>query len=145
MTKEYTEALTEVSEILKHMKINDVSKIPKNILTFIEQNKSYDYDFILTEEDTFSSKDVKRETLAFLGLISLNYWCKSEDEKSNLYKEFQINEERYENELKEQYDLDIIFKNKKQEVNTEMIKYQAPNMIQRVLKKVKNFFVNSIK
>ena len=40
MTKEYTETLTEVAEILKHMETKDIIKLPMKLIEFIEQNIS---------------------------------------------------------------------------------------------------------
>ena len=52
-------------------------------------------------------------------MICLNYWCESEEQKHNFIKHLNENEIRYQEELREKYNPDNIFKNKKEEIVVE--------------------------
>ena len=145
MTKEYSETLTEVSEILKYMKREDVNKIPKALIEFIDANKSKTYQFFLTPNVDFSNQNIKRETLAFLTFLSLNFWCKDE-EKNNLYKSLKKNEEIYEEELINKYNYDKLFnkaeqlKKEKKEEQKKLIVQHPKTLFSRLIEKIRSFF-----
>ena len=113
MTKEYTETLTEVSEILNNMEEKDINKIPKSIINYINKNKSNEYNFKIVPGIPFEEQKIKRETLALLAMFSLNYWCESEEEKRELYNKFAENERIEEEEKRKKYNPEDLFKIKK--------------------------------
>ena len=119
MTKEYTETLTEVSEILKNMDEKDINKIPKSIINYINKNKSNEYNFKIVPGIPFEEQKIKRETLALLAMFSLYYWCENPEEKNNLYKKFVENERIEEEEKRRKYNPDDLFKVTKIEKNNE--------------------------
>ena len=82
----YSEAAVEVLDILKHTKEEDVNKIPKKFIEFLESNKSKTYISKLDHTKTIKEMDLKPKTHALLGLIYLKYWA-NEEEKVNLKKE----------------------------------------------------------
>lgn len=44
-----------------------------------------------------------------IAVLDLNYWCKDEEEKLKLKKKFGENELKYQEELKEKYNVDNLF------------------------------------
>ena len=154
MTKEYTETLTEVSEILNNMNENDINKIPKSIINYINKNKSNEYNFKIIPGIPFEEQKIKRETLALLAMFSLYYWCENPEEKNNLYKKFVENERIEEEEKRRKYNPDDLFKIKKNDKeeqitenkstqeaeNTELIEYKEPNFLMKIIFKLRKLF-----
>ena len=80
-------------------------------------------------------------------MLNLKYWCDDEEEKKRLMTIYSENEKKYQNELKEKYDIEKIFEernNKKlenyQEKNLSKIKKESfwdklKNTILKILKK----------
>ena len=147
MTKEYTEILTEVAEILKHMETKDIIKLPMKLIEFIEQNKSLDYNFVIEKNKPFSEQKIKRETLAFLGVLVLNYWSESDESKKEFYNMLKENEKKYQHELEEKYNLDNIFNDNNKletiedirEKEVSIVEYNEKNLIQKLYSKIKEF------
>lgn len=84
MKKEYKEALTEVSEILKLMPNTLVNKIPKDFRDIIEREKAKDYFPII--EEPIENFEFRKETIALLGMIYRDFLC-SPEEKQRLQME----------------------------------------------------------
>ena len=59
--------------------------------------------------------------MALIALLNLQYWCKDEKEKERLKQVYASNENRYQEELREKYNPNNIFKN----VNTEKVKEEV--------------------
>ena len=69
------------------------------------------------------------ETLALIAMLNLQYWCKDENEKERLKSIYAENERKYQNELREKYNPDNLFKNKQRVVEekfekTAMVEYK---------------------
>ena len=58
-------------------------------------------------------QQIKKEALSMIALFHLNYWCNSQEEKQELRDIFNENEIKYQAELKEKYNQDDLFKNKR--------------------------------
>lgn len=104
-------AISEVLHYLKGIRQIDIDKLPKGLLNFLEENASKDYicDFDYTKP--LSELDLLDETKGMLGLICINYWCETEEEKAEFKKKLNANEIQYQKELRERYNPDNIFKN----------------------------------
>lgn len=142
----YSEAAVEVLDILKHTNKEDVNKIPKKFIEFLENNKSETYIADLDHTKTIKEMDLKPKTQALLGLIYLKYWA-DEEEKRDFKKRARENEIKYQEELREKYNTDNLFKNKKetiiaedlqQEVSLQTIQHET--FIQKILNKIKGIF-----
>lgn len=143
MTTEYAEVLSEVSEILKHMDPKDTNKVPTNLMNFIEQNKSKDYNFTLTANEPFSNQKIKRETLAFLGALVLNYWSENAESQNEFYNLLKENEQKYQSEIRKKYNTDNLFPEKiKTPITpvTAMIEYKEEKWFVKIIHKLKEFF-----
>lgn len=111
------EIYSEVYEILNLMGDRFIDKLPNKLFDLIKNerletyNPKYDLDLPLEEQS------IKEETIDIIALLYLNYWCETEDEKNELNKIFQENEEIYQKELNEKYNIDNLFRNKQMEKN----------------------------
>ena len=143
----YSEAAVEVLDILNHTREEDVNKIPKKFLEFLENNKSKTYISNLDHTKTIKEMNLKPKTEALLGLIYLKYWA-NDEEKIVFKKRAKEIEIKYQEELREKYNTDNLFKNKKTVLNQNNIKeetllqvIQKETFIQRILKKIKGMFI----
>lgn len=142
----YSEAAVEVLDVLKHTRKEDVDKIPRKFIEFLENNKSETYIANLDHTKTIKEMNLKPKSQALLGLIYLKYWADEEGKKAfkNRARE---NEIKYQEELREKYNTDNLFKNKKEIIRDEKIKeemalqtIQHETFIQRIINKIKGIF-----
>ena len=110
---EFSEGVTETLDILNHMDKSYIDKIPKKFKDFLEKNKSDSYIPHLDHSKKIKEINKKEKTKDILATIYMNYWCNAE-QKENYIKTLKQNEEKYQEELKEKYNPDNIFKNKTQ-------------------------------
>lgn len=143
----YSEAAVEVLDILEHTKKEDVNKIPKKFIEFLEKNKSKTYISNLDHTKTIKEMNLKPKTQALLGLIYLKYWA-NEEEKIEFRKKAQVNEFNYQKELNEKYNPDNLFKNKnavnieKNETiqQTSLVEIKKETIMQKIISKIKEIF-----
>ena len=76
----------------------------------------------------------------------LNYWCDSEEEKNELIEIFNENEIKYQEQSREKYNTDNLFKKKEENKdNAEIekvaiVEYKKQNFIQKIIDKIKKIF-----
>ena len=146
----YSEACTEVSEILQYLIKDDYNKIPSEIIEAIEENKSREYVFNYDENIELKEQKLLKETRAILFNLFRDYLATSEQKEKIIRMQ---NEER--NKLNEQkkikYNVDNILKKDemqklvKCEINTNekitaLAKVEKENFLVRILRKIKSFF-----
>lgn len=137
-------AISEVLHYLKGISQTDIDKLPNKLMNFLEENASKDYicDFDYTKP--LSELDLLDETKGLLGLICLNYWCETEEEKADFTRKLNENENQYQKELREKYNPDDIFK-KDTLVEVQVSStVDLPSNIQKenIFTKIKNWFKN---
>lgn len=110
---EFSEGITETLDILNHMDKSYTDKIPKKFKDFLEKNKSDSYTPHLDHSKKIKEMNLKEKTKDILATIYMNYWCDAE-QKENYIKKLTQNEEKYQEELREKYNPNNIFKNKNQ-------------------------------
>lgn len=111
------EIYSEVYEILNLMGDRFINKLPNKLFDLIKNERLETYNPKYDLELPLEEQRIKEETIDIIALLYLNYWCESEDEKNELNKIFQENEEIYIKELNEKYNIDNLFKNKQIEKN----------------------------
>ena len=115
MKQEYMEAFTEVDEIIKLMPKELVAKIPNKFREMIQEEKSIEY--VSNIKEPIEQCKLKNETIVILGLIYRDFLC-SPEEKRRLQekdaKEIQEMQQELEQEMREKYNPDDIFKKKKE-------------------------------
>ncbi len=112
MTKERKEAYVEVLEILKHMEEKSVKKLPIKLLEIFRKNASKEYSFTLDINKSLKEQKLKEETVNILAMLYINYWYKNEEERKEWLKKFHDNEVKFQEELKEKYSMENLFKKK---------------------------------
>ncbi len=112
VSQSYSEAATEVLEILKFTNKEDVAKIPKKFLEFLKSCSSKTYKIKFDCRKPISKLDLKPKTHAILGIIYLKYWATADEQKS-FRKKLYLNELKHRKEQLEKYNPDNIFKKNK--------------------------------
>lgn len=143
---EYSEAAVEVLDILKYTNKEDVEQIPKSFIKFLKNIASKTYKPQFNHENPVGGLNLKEKTKELLGFIYITWWCdKNEREK---YKK-QIHEENIKKVvIKEQYNINDIFKNRKEEqkqettINTNeiaIIEYKEKNIFKKIINIILDF------
>ena len=141
----YSEAITEVLDILSHTRKEDVEKIPKKFMKYLEDNKSKDYTPNLDHSKSIKDMGIKPKTAALLGMIYVKYWANAE-EKEEFLKKATENEKIYQEELNIKYNPNEIFKTKNNNYKENIIDENLPtvqekntNVFARIWNKIKSF------
>ena len=149
MKQEYKEAFTEVNEIIKIMPDELVNKIPSKFREMLEDERDKEYNPNIQEP--LEKCKLKNETIIILGLIYRDFLC-SQDEKRRLQekdaKELQEVEKALEEEIREKYNPDDIFKNTNRNIQekiqqseeTRMTIVQEEKWYKKIFNLIKNLF-----
>lgn len=112
-------AYSEVDAILEKMDKANVEKIPIKLRKMFKEEKDVEYQNKIDIYDKVQRKELEPKTLTLLAMLYLNYWCKDDEEKNNLIKQYAENDRKSEEETREKYNPNNLFKNK--EKNKEQI------------------------
>ena len=151
VTKEFAEASAEINEILKYIPKEEVEKIPSKLREFFKEVESKDYVTNINPNMPLDKQQIKEKTKDIIALIYRNYWC-SEEERKELDQKLIENDKKFEEELREKYNPDNIFKNnvtttKKEEsevkeakIEQSLVPQETGKWYQRFLDMVKRCF-----
>lgn len=146
MREEYLKAFSEVEQIIKIMPESLQNKIPDRFKNIISTEKSQAY--IPNIKEPFEQCNIMEETKIILAVIYRDFLCSEEEKKEIKLKDSQKLME-YEKNLREKYNPDDIFKNKKnnqikieetQSEETAMVEYKEKNFLQKLFDKIKQLF-----
>ena len=91
----------------------------------LKEKRAINYNPQYTEDLPLNEQNIRKETMAIIVLLYLNYWCEDENEVAEINNILKNNEEKYQLELRERYNPDNIFKKQKQE--TKNVEEQIAN------------------
>ena len=131
-------AFSEVDMILDLIDSEMKNKVSANFIKFIKEEKDNNYKPNINSELPLEEQNILPETIDILALLKLNYWC-NEEEKKELLKVLNKNEQQFQKEAKEKYDIDKLFKtNKTKEIINLPEKGESENFIKKLIKFIKN-------
>ena len=131
----YAKAYTEVLELIKHFPEEEYNKIPKEKIEFYKDNKDKDYVFVINPEIDLSDQNISPEANAIIVNLFRDYFA-TEKQKVKIKEILDLNQKKEEQEKREKYNPDDIFKkaNKNKEItnietsenntNTALIEYK---------------------
>lgn len=146
MKEEYREAFSEVEQIINLMPSDLANKIPLGFKKIIQSEKSKTYIPNVTEP--IEKSTLKTETTVVLAVIYRDFLCTKEEREKLIARDANKLAE-FESELREKYNPNNLFKNKKvqQETNynktsqeTAIIEYKNKNFLQKIFDKIKHLF-----
>ena len=141
-------AYCEVDIILGQMEDEYVNKVPSELRKLFKEQKRMDYSPEIKADVPLADQNLMRKTIAILAMLNLNYWCEDEKEKQDLIQMYSENDRKREEELREKYNPDNLFKKKDIEVeevtenteSTELIEYKKENFFKMILRKIFSIF-----
>lgn len=148
VTKELSEAAVEFNCILDNSSQEIIDKIPQKFIKFMRDIASTTYEFNYDKSKKLNEQDIKPETRGLISLVYQDYIC-SENEKKDYILKCKNYEIKKEEELREKYNPDNVFKNRKKLQNTmdnevvkenAIIEYKEKNFIQKIFDKIKQLF-----
>ena len=125
---------------VKHMDSDLVKKIPQKLIQFFEEHKDENYQFKFDENIDIENQKISIEAGSILAMLMLNYIA-NEQEKNEINNILAENEKKYEEELKEKYNPDNLFKKKEkvEEQHSLMVVENKP-WYKKIFEKIKNIF-----
>lgn len=141
-------AMAEVIYYLKGIRQEDVDRIPKKLMQYLNENASKEYICNFDYNKPLKELNILDETRGIIGMICYNYWCVTEQQKELYLKRLSQNEQQYQKKLQEKYNSDDIFNRQRQNQlidenkignNIDIIEFKEP-IYMRILNKIKAFF-----
>ena len=139
-------AYSEVYAIVNLLEDEYKNSVPKKIMDFFDEVRNKEYEANIDIEKSLLEQNIERQTLVMLAILELNYWCDSEEEKEELLKEFAEKEKKQEEEIREKYNPDKLFKNRENIIpnenkeQTALVEYKEEGFIRKILNKIKKLF-----
>ena len=140
------QAYTEIVNVIELVDEYNRNKIPKKLMEFFKVEKDNNYTKVIDPKIPIKEQNLKKETLALIAMLNLQYWCEDEKEKQRLKKIYANNEIKYQEELRDKYNPDDLFKTKQKNIETNhsqqtaMIEYKELSIFQRIKEFIKNIF-----
>ena len=143
---EYMNSLYQISEILKYITPKLKRRIPKKVISYIESNKSKDFNWKIDKTLPLEKQELLPTTKELITVLYKDYMC-DDIAKAKLNKVLNDNQIKHENEVREKYNPDNIFKerNKSYETNkgtienNEIVSYKE-SFLSKIINKLKSFF-----
>lgn len=146
MVNETELAYAEVDSIIELLEDKFANRIPEQVREFFKKEKNDDYIPKIRSDIGLDEQELKAETISILTLLQLNYLCNSEEEKQEILSELQENDRLKEEELREKYNPDNIFKRRDERIiSTEkeekaLVEYKNHNFIRKIINKIIKMF-----
>ena len=147
VNERYRKAMSETLHYLKGINQDDIIKIPNKFIQFLKENSLQNYECNFDYKKQLKDLNLMDETRGLISMICLNYWCENKEEKNNFIKHLNENEIRYQEELREKYNVDDIFKKKESVTTIEPInenilpiESEKTNILKKMLKFIMKFF-----
>lgn len=139
------QAITEVVEILKYSEKEIIDKIPEKFMQFLYKNMDSEYKANINFMNENWDNEIKQDTKAILALIYRDYIVTKEERHKLIEKEQEEIKQEEEN-IREKYNPDKLFK-KKEDVESEdtindmqLIEIKEESWYKKIWKKIVSFF-----
>lgn len=151
MKNDLYKAYAEVDEILSFMEDVYIDKIPKKLRELFKNERLEDYKPNIDPKIHLDEQKLQKKTFSILAMLNLNYWCEDKKEKQDLIAIYAENDRKKEEELREKYNPDNLFKKKETEQkneeprkntaeNTALVEYKEEKFFNKLIKKIMSFF-----
>ena len=142
ITKEQAMAYTEVIEVLKYIPKEEYDKIPKEIIKYYKDNMDTSYEFKIDTEKTFEEQELLEKTKLVLAILFRDYWA-TEEQKEKIKRKEEYDIEKLEQEKKQIYNTDNIFKERQEnkiEETKALVEYKKESWYDKFLKFMRRIF-----
>ena len=148
ISQKYKNAYKEVLEIIKYLPENELSRIPKSKIEYLQRNQNPNHIFNFDSSVALEEQNISREANAIILNLINNYFL-NEEKRRKLAAILENNENKYQEKQREIYNPDNLFKNKpninktaKIQENLSLVKYEEDkwykkifNIIKRIVKR----------
>lgn len=145
---EYANVYSEVLEILKYISKEDYNKIPKQKIELFETNANKDYKFEYNIDKTLDEQNVSKTAKTIIAILFRDYWA-TESQREKIIAKENYDRAQLEEQKREQYNPDDIFKGKRiqkvqdmadmEQENVAMVEYKQ-GLFSKIIGKIKNIF-----
>ena len=145
MKDNYPKAYKEVIEILKYVPEESVNKIPQTMLDTFKAKMDKEYNFIVDINKAFEEQELLEETKAIFANIFRDYWA-TPYQKERIEAKEEYDRQKAEEEKREQYNPNDIFKRKQKDnekdENIQAVNNNLPIEVkkEKFYEKIVNFF-----
>ena len=145
MEDNYPKAYKEVIEILKYVPEESVNKIPQTMLDTFKTKMDKEYNFIVDINKAFEEQELLEETKAIFANIFRDYWA-TPYQKERIEAKEKYDRQKAEEEKREQYNPNDIFKRKQKDnekdENIQAVNNNLPIEVkkEKFYEKIVNFF-----
>lgn len=143
-------AYSEVYEIINQLEDDLVNKIPLKLIEFFDEERDKNYSPKIDINLPLNEQKINRNTMILLTILNLNYWCETKEEKQELLKILNENEEKVkqrERQLKEgnfnNFLKGNVNKVENSESNTDLVQYKKESLIQKLFHRIKKLLNKS--
>ena len=146
---EYGDAAVEVLDILNHTEKDYVAKIPQSFINFLTSISNKKYKVKFNHNMPITGLNIEERTEELLGFIYITWWAS--DEEREKYKKQIHNENTKIEEITQNYNVDDIFKNRKEEnlkqtvqsetnMEKSITEYKEETPFKKFINKILSFF-----
>lgn len=135
----YAKAYTEVLEIIKYFPEEEYAKIPAEKIKFYKDNMDKEYNFTINPEIDLAKQNISPEANAIIVNIFKDYFA-TEEEKVKIKEILDLNQKKEEQEKREKYNPDDIFKKVNNNVETTNIELSKNNANTALIEYKESFF-----
>ena len=145
ISEQYACAYKEVIELLKYVPLQDVEKIPANIIAHLLKNKDENYEYHIDKNKSFDEQEKSEITKAIFAIFFRDYWA-TEYQRERILQKEKADEIKIEEEKRNKYNPDDIFKKKKIHTiidnteNNNLVVYKKKNIIKKIMDKLLHLF-----
>lgn len=134
------QAYTEVNKFLELLPEEQRNIIPKELRNFFKMERDAKYKKEILPNVPIKDQNLKKETLAIIALLNLQYWCKDEEEKKRLKEIYLNNEKKYQEFLQSQFNSNELFEKKETPKNSVSVVETKETFWRKFINKIKNIF-----
>ena len=138
---EICDVALETLEVLKYFNTEFTSKISESFLNSLKElAKKSKLEVKIDANKKLINQNISEETKDIISLIYYNYFA-DDKEKMKSQKIWKENDEKFQEESNEIYDIEKVFKSRnKNYIKSELPTVVKKNWIEKIIEKVKRFF-----
>lgn len=140
---------SEVFDCINILGKKYIDKLPEKVYKELEENRDMDYVSKYNKNQGITEDTFSKEALNVLAILDLRYWCSEEEreQKQKIYYQNMITEEE---EAKIKYDIENIFKKRKnrdlkEETNTQIHSEEEKSLVvqkENIFSKIKKIILD---
>lgn len=136
INNKYAKAYVEVLEMLKYFPKEEYDKIPREKIKFYKENMDENYIFTINPEISLEQQNISLEANAIIINLFIDYFA-TEKQKNKIKEILELNQNKSENEKKEKYNPELLFKKQTQK---ESIQVKSDENINAITQYEEPFF-----